>query len=175
LKFIEKLKLIISKILNSINTDTCDTINKNNIDIKINSYISYFNSNDNTNEQKNAKITFLKEELTSLNNIFNKHFNIITYIIKTEFDSIKTIDNERDDIVKTVINNYNIYNIDNKHIDPDLILKKDIPLNLNEYNKYMDMKTTQIQELNKSTNSVAWSYVILNIIFAMVLLEPQLL
>ncbi len=175
MEFIEKLKLIISKILNSINTDTCDTINKNNIDIKINSYISYFNSNDNTDEQKNAKITFLKEELTSLNNIFNKHFNIITYIIKTELDSIKTIDNERDDIVKTIINNYNIYNIDNKHIDPDLILKKDIPLNLNEYNKYMDMKTTQIQELNKSTNSVAWSYVILNIIFAMVLLEPQLL
>lgn len=174
MKFLEKLKLIISKILNSINTNTCDTINKNNINTKIVSYVKYFTSTTNT-EEKNPKILFLRNELKSLNNIFNKYFNIISYIIKTEFDNIKIIDNERDDIVKKIINNYNIYNIDNKHIDPDLILKKNISMNLNEYNKYMDMKTTQIQELNKSTNSVAWSYVILNIIFAMVLLEPQLL
>jgi len=82
--------------------------------------------------------------------------------------------NIKSQIEKEIINNYNYYNKESKkHTDENLINDNIKQINyegfLNTYNKYT---TNNILELNLNINNVCWSFVIIIIIFAIILIEP---
>ena len=113
----------------------------------------------------------LKNSLVKINNDITKHLNAIKYLMKKEL----TINlNEQTSAESIIINNYNFFNNDNKKHIENKLLEKSINI-YNEYkNKYNLYKSNDLEELNISVNNVSWSFTILIIIFAIVLLEPTI-
>lgn len=117
--------------------------------------------------------------LERLNNTIKKYINIIkVYIRQVQFYSatINTKMEDRRNIINKIINNYNLYAKDeDKHIGGDL--EKLIIELKNEFikSKYNTMDSMELKKMNISMNNVSWSFTILVIIFAIILLEPLII
>jgi len=109
--------------------------------------------------------------ITKIGNEYLRFFNIIKVIYRNDLVDVSDKPNK---LEYNIINNYNFFNkdtrkhtLDNLIRNPDLIVK--VKNNLNKYSSY---DTNKILKLNLSINNVAWSFVILMIIFAIFLIEP---
>ena len=126
--------------------------------------------------------TILINTMTKINDLMTKYFNLIKIYIRSfttipDFiieNSETTNDNiTQSSIIKTIISNYNLYNIDSKrHIDSTFIRKFfNIDPNYKK-SKYDTYDTTDIKKIKISTDNVSMSFIILIIIFTIILIEP---
>ena len=127
-----------------------------------------------------------------INDLFNKYLNLMKIYIKS-FEistgnlggiietfissSTSTSTINKDKLINKLINNYNIFNLDTeKHIGDDL---KKIYFRINNSNysksKYDNFDTIDLKKLKISTDNVSWSFIILIIIFAIILIEPTII
>ena len=173
-------KLVITFLNNSsiyCNTETVD------IDIisKINEYYNIMTKEDGTkfkldSEEPKIKIykKILQNTISEFNKLYVKYFNIIKYLI---FKNIK-YPSDNDDISNTIIfneikYNYNIYNNSDRYNNFNFIKDRSIKLHCNEFiNKYMKLTTKEKEYIDINIDNVSWSFIVLVIIFAIILLEP---
>ena len=172
-------KLVITFLNNSsvyCNTETVD------IDIinKINEYVKIMTKENGTKfkldtEEPKIKIykKILQNTISEFNKLYVKYFNIIKYLI---FKNIK-LPGDKDSFTKNIFNeikyNYNIYNNLDKYNNEDFIKNKSVNLHCNEFiNKYMKLTTKEKEYIDINIDNVSWSFIVLVIIFAIILLEP---
>ena len=159
-----------------------------NIDLKLNQFmkkifvsVKYNFNESNYNLSYNiktstqeSKINIYKRSIDNnirrINLSLIKHLNAIKYLmsfISPNLDEPNSLD-------KVIINNYNFFNSDNKkHID-NKFLTKSLKIYNSYKNNYHLYKNNNLEELNNSINNISWSFTILIIIFAVVLLEPTI-
>jgi hypothetical protein len=114
--------------------------------------------------------------IAKLDKSLKKHINIIKIYVRL-FELIETGGgiNKRE-IIQKIINNYNLFaNDEDKHTSNDFY-KFYIKLKSNFVsNKYNSFDSLDLKKMNISTNNVSWSFIILIIIFAIILLEPLII
>jgi len=122
----------------------------------------------------------IENTIGKLDKSLKKHINIIKIYVRL-FQSIETggvginIANKTE-IIQKIINNYNLFaNDEDKHTSNDFY-KFYIKLKSNFVsNKYNSFDSLDLKKMNISTNNVSWSFIILIIIFAIILLEPLII
>ena len=127
-----------------------------------------------------------------INDSMNKHFNLMKIYIKslktsnyitasggfggTSSGTVDASKSYTQEIIKEIIKNYNLYNLDSKrHIGNDFIIKG---LNINpnySKSKYDKFNTLDIKKMKISIDNVSSSFIILIIIFAIILIEPTVI
>lgn len=163
----------------NINTKLNTFLNKlfvfgdTNIDFNRQNYFNIYNYITTTEDLPKVNLYKKVMELyiTKIGNEYLRFFNIIKVIYRNDLVDVSDKPNK---LEYNIINNYNFFNkdtrkhtLDNLIRNPDLIVK--VKNNLNKYSSY---DTNKILKLNLSINNVAWSFVILMIIFAIFLIEP---
>ena len=173
-------KLAITFLTNSsvyCNSETVD------IDIisKINEYVKIMTKENGTKfkldtEESRIKIykKILQNTILEFNKLYVYYFNIIKYLI---FKNIKLpgndIDTSSKNIFREIKDNYNIYNNSDKYIKEYFIKDRSVKLHCDEFiNKYMKLTTKEKEYIDINIDSVSWSFIVLVIIFAIILLEP---
>ena len=159
-------------------TISCDNNENINIELKLNEYLNVITTKD--NEFKTIalepKIELYKKILNNyvskIDILFKKHFNVMIYIFDN-FSSSAT-DNTITELLSNVIFNYNFFNDEVKHNSKEFI-NKDLNLKCNYYNKYNNITTKDLNKIKTNSDNVSYSFFILNIIFAIVLLEPTII
>ena len=177
----QKLKEYIKKLFSNINND-----------------ITLYKFKDENKEEPKIGIyrRILQLMMGKINDLFNKYLNLMKIYIKSfeissgnlggiieTFTSSSTSTStststiSRDKMINKLINNYNIFNLDTeKHIGDDL---KKIYFRINDSNysksKYDNFDTIDLKKLKISTDNVSWSFIILIIIFAIILIEPTII
>ena len=183
-EFLIEIRNSIIKLLNS-SSIYCDKSNIINLNIKLNNYIKQiFNFRNNqyifksTSEQPKINIykSILSNSINEFNNIYRKYFNIIKFLIIKNIKENNDYDYYTLKIMQEIINNYNIYNKNNnKYINKNLLNNAFI-LECKEYiNKFNKFTNKEKKELNINTNNISWSFIILVIIFAIILIEPTII
>jgi len=178
-EFLLKVRKIVIDLFNSSSVYCDSNINDINIYDKLNEYISLITVNNNKFKtvQEEPKINLYKKLLVNTINEFNilyrNYFNIIKIII---FKNINVTSNSEfvDNFFTEIKNNYNIhYNNNEKFNNNSFINNKALKLMCDEYiSKYKNMKIKDIEIIDNNIESVSWSFIILVIIFAIILLEP---
>ena len=159
-------------------TISCDNNENINIELKLNEYLNVITAKDNEFKTiaKEPKIELYKKILnnyiTKIDNLFKKHFNVMIYIFDN-FSSSRT-DNTITELLSNIIFNYNFFNDEIKHNSKEFI-NKDLNLKCNYYNKYNNITTKDLNKIKTNSDNVSYSFFILNIIFAIVLLEPTII
>jgi hypothetical protein len=183
-EFLIEIRNSIIKLLNS-SSIYCDKSNIINLNIKLNNYIKQiFNFRNNqyifksTSEEPKINIykSILSNSMNEFNNIYRKYFNIIKFLIIKNIKENNDYDYYTLKIIQEIINNYNIYNKNNnKYINKNLLNNAFI-LECKEYiNKFNKFTNKEKKELNINTNNISWSFIILVIIFAIILIEPTII
>ncbi len=162
---------------------SCDYTNFINIDEKIaeldNKLLLKNKSNFKDSKDEPAIIIYKKiieNTISKLDMSLRKHINIIKIYVRL-FQTVDTANikskNKKTEIINKIINNYNLFaNDEDKHTANDFY-KILIELKSNFMSsKYNTLDSLDLKKLNISTNNVSWSFVILIIIFAIILLEP---
>jgi hypothetical protein len=178
LKFRE---LIIELLESAINCDRNENIN---IEMKLNEYLNVLTAKDKrTNiivikdKALEPKIDLYKKILNNyilkIDNLFKKHFNVMVYIFDIFLTDL-TKDNTLTELESTIISNYNFFNDEVKHNSIEFI-NKDLNLKCNYYNKYNNITSKDLNKIKTNSDNVSYSFIILNIIFAIVLLEPTII
>ena len=181
-EFLIKMRELVVRFLNS-SSIYCDT--SSFIDIKKNfanyktKYLIY-NKSAKTYKFKTTdpKIDIykqiLKKSMKEFNDIYRRYFNVIKYLTY-KFNDNSTNNGIADKIITEIINNFNVYNSgDNKFISNNLI-EKSIRLYKNNIYLKKDLSLLEQKKLNINIDNVSWSFIILIIIFAIILIEPTLI
>jgi len=181
-EFLIKVRSIVITLLNSSSLYCNTESNDINIMEKVKDYIAVMTNKEMTKfklptEEPNIVLykQILKTCIDDFNNIYKNYFNIIKIII---YKKIKIFSDLGDpsslSIFKEIQNNYNIHNInDNKYNNANFINNKSIKLRDKEFiSKYKSINSKDKEILNLNIDSVSWSFVVLVIIFAIILLEP---
>jgi len=123
------------------------------------------------------KVNELMVRYMNIIKVYMKSFELTPMIAASSENKLK---NEEMNIIKMigkVKNNFNIFNKEfNRHNDESL-LKMGFRMDTSNYkrSKYDKFTTGDIKKLNISTDNVSWSFIILIIIFAIILIEPTLI
>jgi hypothetical protein len=181
-ELLKECRKIFIELFNVFNI-SCDYTNFLNKHEKIKELNKKYLNDKETEIEPTIKNEFYKKMiyliLEKLDDTIKKYINIIkVYIRQVEFYSvsgnIKTDD--RKNIINKIINNYNLYAKDeDKHTDGDL---KELQVKLEKkfrISKYNTMDSMELKKMNISMNNVSWSFTILVIIFAIILLEPLII
>lgn len=130
----------------------------------------------------------LELSIQQMNNLMIKYMNIIKVYLKSfelnpnvasTSEKLKTLqitESKLMKIAKNIKNNFNVFNKEyNRHTD-DNLLKMAFNIDANyKPSKYNNFTTADIKKMNISTDNVSWSFIILIIIFAIILIEPTLI
>ena len=186
--FLLKFRSLIIEMFNgAINCDNSDNIN---IDIKLKEYLKVICSNStrtkhikdyvfktpNQESKINLYIKLLTNTIAKFNVLMKNYINAIIYL----FDKIletPTTDSTDSLLLNTksdIISNYNFFNDESKHNSSYLIDKPYI-IKCKYSNKYNNITSKNLSRIKLNSNSVSYSFIILNIIFAIVLLEPKII
>jgi hypothetical protein len=186
-EYILEFRKIIVDLFNSVGY--CNISSVINIDQKLNDYYKkVFIKNENITDDNYLAFRFkepaeepyiniykkkLLEQMKRVNNLFVIKFNTIKYLMVTAITAEVQTNNKKN-IIGEIKNNYNVFNKDNKYTYQELI-KKPFKLQCNYTNKFnkFSLKDKTEQEINM--NNVSWSFIILVIIFAIILLEPTII
>jgi hypothetical protein len=178
-EFIKEVRAISIRLFNSSGIP-CDAINAIDLSKKIDMYETkfFYKTSDKKYKFKTAATSLYKKILENaineFNNTYDKYFNIIRYISYTKLNvnSSPSLNDPKIIIRNQIIANYNIYNSgDKKIMDNNLILKK-IILEANQIYSRQPLMINERKKLDTNINNVSWSFVILIIIFAIILIEP---
>ena len=116
----------------------------------------------------------LLEKMKEANNLFVKYFNIIKFLVRYTITN-NAVDTNQSNIIEEIKNNYNVFNKDNdKYIDTDLI-DYQFKVQCNYTNRYNNFSLKDKTEQDININNVSWSFIILIIIFAVILIEPTII
>jgi len=184
-EFLLEIRKIVLKLFNS-SSIYCDKSNIINLNVKLNQYINLiFKKNKNNlyifksvDEEPRINIykVILLNSINEFNNIYRKYFNIIKLLIIKNINKDVSIDNNTLKIIQEIINNFNIYNKGNNKFINSNLLNNNFILECKEYiNKYNKLTNKDKIELNMNINNVSWSFIILIIIFAIILIEPTII
>ena len=116
----------------------------------------------------------LVNKMNEANDLFVKYFNIIKFLTIYTITGNEENTNQKN-IIGEIINNYNVFNKDNKKYTSGELLYKEFKLQCNYSNKYNKFLLKDKTEQEMNMNNVSWSFVILIIIFAVILIEPTLI
>ena len=130
----------------------------------------------------------LELSMEQINSLMVKYMNIIKVYLKSfevnpdvtpSADKLKTLqsaDNKIRVVAEKIKNNFNIFNKEyNRHTN-DNLLKMNFRIDNNyKPSKYEKFTSADMKKLNISTDNVSWSFIILIIIFAIILIEPTLI
>jgi hypothetical protein len=180
------LKDVRNLYINFFNTSLikCDTGDTIDFKLKLKEYIENYliklRNNNYIFNTKNKKIEIdkqiLKNTMQEFNNIFRKYFNIIKYIAFVGIKSNDNIDGTTKKIINEIINNYNIYNTGNeKYNDINKLLVRNLKIPTDYFNKYNHLNLKNKKELELNINNISWSFIIIVIIFAIILIEPTII
>ena len=138
-----------------------------------------------TQESKiNIYLKVLELSIQQINSLMIKYLNIIKIYLKSfevnpsnpiDSTSRQTMDNKIKMAAAKIKNNFNIFNKEYDRHTEDSLLKLSFRIDSNyKPSKYENFTTADIKKLNISTENVSWSFIILIIIFAIILIEPTL-
>lgn len=141
----------------------------------------------NVNEPKiDIYIKVLKIAMEKINELMIKYMNIIKVYMKsfelfpssyiTSRDATVAAENKIKVMIGKLKTNFNLFNKEFKRHTDDSFLK--IPFRIDDNykrSKYERFSTADIKKLNISTENVSWSFIILIIIFAIILIEPTII
>jgi hypothetical protein len=130
----------------------------------------------------------LELSIEQINSLMVKYMNIIKVYLKSfevnpdvtpSADKLKTLqsaDNKINMVAEKIKNNFNVFNKEyNRHTN-DSLLKMNFRIDSNyKPSKYEKFTSADMKKLNISTDNVSWSFIILIIIFAIILIEPTLI
>lgn len=178
--FIKDVRAITIRLFNNSGIP-CDAINAIDLSKKIDMYETkfFYKKSDKSYQFKTEATSLYKKILENAINEFNdtydKYFNIIRYISYTKLNATSSslaTDANFIKIRNQIIANYNIYNSgDKKFMDNNFILKK-IILEANQIYSRQPLMINERKKLDTNINNVSWSFIILIIIFAIILIEP---
>jgi hypothetical protein len=187
-KYVLEFRKIVISLLNSIGY--CEDSPSININQKMKEYYrKVFKKTDKQSDEEYLAFVFkssteeplidvyktvLGNKMKEANDLFVRYFNIIKFL------TIYTITGTSEDInqkniIAEIINNYNVFNKDNKKYTSNELLYKQFKLQCNYSNKYNKFLLKDKTEQEMNMNNVSWSFVILIIIFAVILIEPTLI
>lgn len=130
----------------------------------------------------------LELSIQQINSLMVKYMNIIKVYLKSfevnpdvtpsaeKLKTLQSADNKIRMMAEKIKNNFNIFNKEyNRHTEESL-LKMNFRID-SDYkpSKYEKFTTADIKKMNISTDNVSWSFIILIIIFAIILIEPTLI
>jgi len=188
-EFILKFRKIIIDLLNS--TGYCDEKAVINIDSKLDDYYKNVFKKNNSIDKNNKldfsfktkdeepkidiykKILYIK--INETNVLIQKYFNIIKFLSLKTINTETTLDNEQIKIINEIINNYNIFNKDNDKYNLSDLLNEEFKLQCNYDNKFNNFSNNDKTEQELNMSNVSWSFIILIIIFAIILIEPTII
>ena len=136
------------------------------------------------NEDKNINIykQIIINTMKKLNDLMDKYMNLIKCHIRS-FTTITLSDSvgsktktPEEEIITEIISNYNIYNLDSERHITSTLERQDFNLDPNyKKSKYDNFDTIDIKKMKISSDNVSWSFIILIIIFAIILIEPTVI
>jgi len=186
--FINKFPQFKKKLFNIINTKDDSTLRfkssrqEPNIDIYKRILLNIMSS---LNKSITTTINLMKLYIRSfrISNSSNILNTAISSTVSSTVTSSKQFTNFKEgdqlqpaDFINELITNYNIYNIDSeRHISNDLI-KQSFNIEPNyKKSKYDKFDDIDIKKMKISSDNVSWSFIILIIIFAIILIEPTVI
>lgn len=176
--FLIQVRSIVIKLFNG-SSIYCDTeTNDINIYTKIDEYLLIITKNGKIKTiQEEPRIEIYKKMLTTtvgeFNKLYRNYFNVIKVLIYKKKITIENDTNTPDDIFEEIKNNYNLHFPNNKYNKNSFINDKELKLRCDEFiSKYKKMKIKEKEAININIDNVSWSFIILVIIFAIILLEP---
>jgi hypothetical protein len=167
-----------------IKCDTSDTIN---FRLKIKEYFDKYTISNRILSGKTYKFNsqekligvikqILKNKMNKFNVLFSKYFIVIKYIAYIGIKDDNDDDKIKLSIIKEIINNYNIYNTGHdKYLEENNLITKSLKVPSNYVNLYNNLTIKNKTELELNINNVSWSFVIVVIIFAAILIEPTII
>lgn len=187
-KYILEFRTKIVELFNSVGY--CNTNSIINIDQKLNDYYGkVFIKNNKSTDDKYLIYDFkiktdepfidiyknkLLQSMKSINELFVKNFNIIKFLTLYTISSSANTYNQTN-IISEIKNNYNVFNKDNNKYNESDLLMRPFKLQCNYINKFSNFSLKDKTEQEINMNNVSWSFIILVIIFAVILLEPTII
>jgi len=188
-EFIMKFRKIIIDLLNS--TGFCDEKAVINIDSKLDDYFRVvFEKNTSIEKNKYLEFSFktkdkepkidiykriLLMKMKETNELIIKYFNIIKYLSLNTIEKEATANVNQTKIINEIINNYNVFNKDNDKYNSAQLLTEEFKLQCNYDNKFNNFSNNDKTEQELNMSNVSWSFIILIIIFAIILIEPTII
>lgn len=119
----------------------------------------------------------LMEAMTNVNTLFIKHFNIMKFLTLFTIKPVAATTQTQSEIniISEIINNYNVFNKDNNKYTETELLNEPFKVQCNYMNKFSNFSLKDKTEQEINMNNVSWSFIILVIIFAIILLEPTII
>jgi hypothetical protein len=188
-EYILEFRKIIVDLFNSVGY--CNSASVINIDQQLNDYykkvfIKNTTTLDDTYLIYNFKTTtdepfieiYKKKLLDAINNantLFIKYFNIMKFLTLYTIKPATTPTPFQNNIISEIINNYNVFNKDNNKYTDNNLLQEPFKVQCNYMNKFSNFSLKDKTEQEINMNNVSWSFIILVIIFAIILLEPTII
>jgi len=179
--FLLKVRDLIINLFNSSSVYCDSQITDINIFDKLDEYLNTMTKDKKfkiPTEEPNIEIykQILKTTIDSFNNYYNIYFNSIKVLIFKKID-LENANTENRQLFDEIKNNYNIhFNFFNKYNDNDFINNKPLKINPKQFiSKFKNLTTKDREVISLNIDSVSWGFVLLNIIFAIILLEPTLI
>jgi hypothetical protein len=117
----------------------------------------------------------LLDAMNNANTLFIKYFNIMKFLTLYTIKSETTPTPFQNNITSEIINNYNVFNKDNNKYTDNNLFQEPFKVQCNYMNKFSNFSLKDKTEQEINMNNVSWSFIILVIIFAIILLEPTII
>lgn len=117
----------------------------------------------------------LFDAINNANTLFIKYFNIMKFLTLYTIKSATTSTPFQNNITSEIINNYNVFNKDNNKYTDNNLFQEPFKVQCNYMNKFSNFSLKDKTEQEINMNNVSWSFIILVIIFAIILLEPTII
>jgi len=188
-EYILEFRKIIVNLFNSVGY--CNSASVINIDQQLNDYYKkVFKKNDKPTDDTYLIYTFklsteepfieiykkkLLEAINEVNTLFIKYFNIMKFLTLYTIKPANAPTAFQSNIISEIINNYNVFNKDNNKYTETELLNEPFKVQCNYMNKFSNFSLKDKTEQEINMNNVSWSFIILVIIFAIILLEPTII
>lgn len=166
-EFLIEFRKITINMFNDLNI-ACEYSNYLNIDDILKAFKEVITS------ISDIKRRIINNNIEIIRQLLTKYINIIkVYVRLYSIQSNSTNNITTSNLINSLINNYNLYANDIKKHSLSTLIKLSLNIKSNfNTSKYNKFKSNDYKKVNMSINNVSWSFVILIIIFAIILLEP---
>lgn len=166
-EFLIEFRKITINMFNDLNI-ACEYSNYLNIDDILKAFKEVITS------ISDIKRRIINNNIEIIRQLLTKYINIIkVYVRLYSIQSNSTNNITTSNLINSLINNYNLYANDIKKHSLSTLIKLSLNMKSNfNTSKYNKFKSNDYKKVNMSINNVSWSFVILIIIFAIILLEP---